>query len=210
MARNLDPKCKLCRREGIKLFLKGEKCLSPKCSLLKRNYPPGIHGSTSSFKRTSSYNKQLREKQKAKRLYQLLEKQFKNYHFKAVKMSGDSSENILRFLETRFDNIVYRLGFVSSRDTARQLINHGHFLVNGKKVSIPSYQVKVGDVITVNKKVLEKAFWKNRLPQFGKTETMGWLSFDPANLTGKMVSLPKKEEVPVPFDMTLILEFYSR
>jgi small subunit ribosomal protein S4 len=210
MARNLDPKCKLCRREGLKLFLKGEKCFSPKCPMVKRNYPPGVHGPTSNNKRTSTYGKQLREKQKAKRLYHLMENQFRNYYTKAINSTGNTSENLLRLLETRLDNIIYRLGFVPAREIARQMITHGHFNINGKRVSIPSYQPKVGDLITLNEKAKDKTYWKNRMAQTNNAEVTGWLSFNPSTFTGQIVALPKKDDLPVPFDPTLIIEFYSR
>jgi small subunit ribosomal protein S4 len=210
MARNLDPKCKQCRREGIKLFLKGEKCFSPKCPLIKRNYPPGAHGPNKKFSHFSAYGKQLREKQKAKRSYRLLEKQFKNYYLKSLKSSGDTVENFLRLLEMRLDNIVYRLGLAGSRDLARQLINHGHILVNDKKVTIPSYQVRVGQEIGLKKKSLEIPQFKEQLDRLKKIEVPGWLSLTPEQSTGKVAALPKKEELALPFDPTLIIEFYSR
>jgi len=210
MARNLDPKCKQCRREGIKLFLKGEKCFTSKCPMLKRDFPPGMHGLSAKRKRISSYGKQLREKQKAKRLYQLLEKQFNNYYKQATRMPGDVSESLLQLLEKRLDNAVYRLGFASSRTTSRQLINHGHILVNGKKVTIPSYQVKVGEMITIKESCLKKPFWQNQTEKLGKSQIPCWLSFDISKKTGTIVSLPKKDEIAEPFDVTLIIEFYSR
>jgi len=210
MARNLDPKCKQCRRESTKLFLKGDKCFSSKCPMLKRDYAPGIHGVNNKRRRASSYGSQLREKQKAKRLYQILEKQFKNYYIRATQMSGDVSESLMQLLERRFDNIVYRLGFATSRTTARQLINHGHITINGKKVTIPSYQLKVGDEITIKKSYLEKSFWKTQVEKLGKNDVPGWLNFDLAKKTGVVVSLPKKDDFTVPFDVTLIIEFYSR
>jgi len=139
-----------------------------------------------------------------------LERQFKNYYTSAIKMPGDTSENLLRLLETRLDNVVYRLGFVPAREIARQMITHGHLTVNGKSVSIPSYKIKVGDVIKLEDKAKAKTYWKNRLAQELKSEVSGWLSFDGQDFSGKVVSLPKKEDLPVPFDPTLIIEFYSR
>lgn len=203
MARNLNPKLKLSRRDGIKLFAKSEK------KLAKRNYPPGMHGQSGKTRMTL-YGKQLREKQKAKRLYHLLERQFRNYYEKAIKMSGNNIENLIRLLETRLDNVVYRLGFVISREVARQMVTHGHFLVNGKKVAIPSYQVRVGEVITINPVSQKNKYWLERVAQLKKVETLGWLAFDTNSLSGKVVAIPTKDEVPVPFDPTLILEFYSR
>ncbi|MBU1131146.1 30S ribosomal protein S4 [Patescibacteria group bacterium] len=210
MARNLDPKCKQCRRESNKLFLKGEKCFSPKCPMLKRNYFPGVHGPGKKRFHISSYGRQLREKQKAKRTYRLLEKQFKNYYTKASRQSGDTSENFLRLLETRLDNIVYYLGFALSRDAARQLVNHGHILVDNKKVTIPSYQVKVGQEISFNKNILSRPVIKERLEKLNKVQVAGWLALDAALAAGKIVSLPKKEELALAFDPTLIIEYYSR
>ncbi len=210
MARNLDPKCKQCRRESAKLFLKGEKCFSPKCPILKRDYPPGFHGTSKRRRRISSYGQQLRGKQKAKRIYRLLEKQFKNYYLKAVKIKGDTSENLLQLLERRLDNVVYRLGFASSRDNARQLISHGHITVNKRKVFIPSYQVKVGQEIDIKKSSLTKPYWQSQLPRLSKVEAPGWLSLDAENHIAKIISLPEKEDLVVPFDPTLIIEYYSR
>lgn len=210
MARNLDPKCKQCRREGTKLFLKGEKCFSPGCPLLKRNYPPGVHGPTQRRTHLSSYGRQLREKQKAKRTYRLLERQFKNYYLKASKKAGDTLENFLQLLETRLDNIVYRLGLAPSKDMARQLVNHGHIMVDNKKVTIPSYQVKVGQEVSFKKGSLNKPVIKERLEKIKKVEVVGWLSLDAEKVAGKIVSLPKKEELSLAFDPTLIIEYYSR
>jgi len=160
MGRNLDPKCKQERREGVKLYLKGEKSYSSKNPLVKRDYPPGMHGPqlAKSRSRLSGYGKQLREKQKAKKMYRLLEKQFKNYYLQASRLSGNTTENLLRLLEQRLDNVVYRLGFAVSRDTARQIVNHGHIFVDGKKVVTPSYQVKVGQEISVKPSLLNKPY----------------------------------------------------
>jgi small subunit ribosomal protein S4 len=210
MARDLNPKCKQCRREGSKLFLKGEKCFSSKCPLLKRNYPPGVHGPAKKITRLSSYGKQLREKQRVKRTYRLLERQLKNYYLKALKNTGDTSENFLRFLERRLDNVVYRLGLAPSHDSARQMVNHGHILVNGKKVTIPSYQVKVGQEIRIKEVSQQKPAIKEQLLKLKKIEVPEWLSKDPEKASGKVVSLPKKEEINLAFDPTLIIEFYSR
>lgn len=210
MARNIDSKCKQCRREGTKLFLKGDRCTSPSCALLKRNYVPGMHGPTQKGSRLSSYGKQLREKQKAKKTYRLLEKQFRSYYDKAVQKSGDTAENFTQLLETRLDNVVYRLGLAVSRDLARQLIGHGHILVNDKKVTIPSYQVKVGQTVSFKKISADKPFIKDRLGKFKKTQAPAWLNLDAEKLCGQVVALPKKEDVASPFELTLIIESYSR
>ena len=210
MARDLSPKCRQCRREGSKLFLKGEKCFASSCPMIKRNYPPGVHGPSKKISRLSGYGKQLREKQAAKRSYRLLEKQFRNYYIKASQKAGDTSENFIQLLEIRLDNIVYRLGLADSRDSARQLITHGHFTVNDKKVSIPSYQVKVGQIIGYNKKSLESPTIKERLSKLAKVQVPGWLSLEPEEAKGQMVSVPKKDELNLPFDLTLIIEYYSR
>lgn len=209
MGRNLDPKCKQERREGMKLFLKGEKSFSPKNPVAKRPYPPGMHGPTTR-KRLSGYGTRLREKQKAKKIYRLLEKQFHNYFLKASQQSGDTAENLMRHLETRLDNVVYRLGLADSRDQARQLVNHGHFSVNGKNVSIPSYAVKAGDLIAIRPAYLKKSFWQGREAKLAKVETPGWLSFDAKEHQGKVITLPAKEDLIMPFEVSLIVEFYSR
>lgn len=210
MARDLSAKCKQCRREGSKLFIKGEKCLSSHCPMLKRNYPPGLHGPTKKMSRLSGYGKQLREKQRAKRTYRILERQMKNYFLKASKKSGDTSENFIRLLETRLDNIIYRLGFATSRDNARQLVAHGHVFVNNKKLSIPSYTVKVGQEISIKPSSQETPAIKEQLSKSKKTELLGWLTRDAEKNSGKIVALPAKEELSLPFDLTLIIEFYSR
>jgi len=210
MARSLDPKCKQCRREGVKLFLKADKCFSPSCPLIKRNYAPGAHGAGKTFRRMSPYGRQLREKQKAKRTYRLLERQFKNYYLKALKQTGDTSENFLRFLETRLDNIVFRLGLAVSRDASRQLVNHGHVMVNGKKITIPSYQVKVGEAISIKKSSLASPTIQENLANIKKVEVPGWLNLDLEKVSGQMVTPPKKDQLSLLFDPAQIIEFYSR
>ena len=213
MARNLDPKCKQCRREGVKLFLKGDKCFSIACPMLKRDYAPGVHGPASKKgrkKRISSYGIQLREKQKAKRTYRLMERQFKLYFTKASKMPGDTSENLLQILELRLDNLVYRLGFATSRDLARQLVTHGHITIDGKKAIIPSIQIKVGQKISVSATANDKAYWKTQLPKLAKVEIPSWLALDSAKHEGQLVSVPTRQDLPISFDPTMIVEFYSR
>ena len=206
MARYTDSSCRLCRREGQKLFLKGDRCYSSKCALERRAYAPGQHGQ--GRKKTSDYGVQLREKQKAKRFYGLLEKQFRNTFDKAVKRKGITGDNLLIMLESRLDNVVFRLGFASSRKEARQLVNHGHFLVNGRKVDIPSFEVTPGNVVTVKKK-------SHKSPKFAEIKEMqisapDWLSVDVANLTGTMISLPTREQIDTPVAEHLIVELYSK
>jgi len=208
MARNLNPKCKQCRREGVKLFLKGERCYSPKCPMVKRKYPPGMHGSRLR-KRISPYGLQLREKQKMKRIYRILERQFRNYFEKAQRKKGDTGINLLILLETRLDNVIYRANFAESRDAARQMVNHGHFKVNNRKVDIPSYQVKPKDVISLK----EKSRLKTKIQGIIKAkeeECPDWLSIDEKNLKIKINDLPKEEDLPKNIDTKLIVEYYSR
>jgi small subunit ribosomal protein S4 len=206
MARYTDASCRLCRREGQKLFLKGERCYSTKCALEKRNYAPGQHGQ--SRKKMSEYGLQLREKQKAKRFYGLLETQFRNLFDKAAKRKGMTGENLLIMLESRLDNVVFRMGFASSRKEARQLVNHGHFTVNGKKVDIPSFEVKAGDVIKVKEKSTSS-------PKFKEIKEMtisvpSWITVDVDKLEGKVVALPKREDIDTPIEEHLIVELYSK
>ncbi len=206
MARYTDASCRLCRREGQKLFLKGERCYSTKCAMEKRSYAPGQHGQ--GRKKVSEYGTQLREKQKAKRFYGLQETQFRNLFDKAVKKKGITGENLLIFLETRLDNVVFRLGFASSRKEARQLVTHGHFMVNGKKVNIPSYMVSAGDVIQVKEKSVSS-------PKFKEIKEMtitapSWLSVDVEKLEGKVLMLPTRGEIDTPIAEHLIVELYSK
>lgn len=205
MARNKDAVCRFCRREGMKLFLKGEKCLTDKCPVSRRTYAPGEHGRRRL--KESQYRLQLREKQKTKRFYGVLEKQFKNYYELAVKQKGITGENLLRLLEIRLDNVVYRLGLAFSRAEARQLIRHGHFSVNGRKVDIPSYLVKPGDTVAARhdlpkiREVVESGI---------KAELPSWLEVDAKQLTGKVLELPGRGEVDAPVQEKLIVELYSR
>ena len=207
MARYTDANCRLCRREGQKLFLKGERCYSPKCALERRAFPPGQNGQGRRSK-TSEYGLQLREKQKTKRFYGLQETQFRNLFDKAARKRGITGENLLILLETRLDNVVFRLGFASSRKEARQLVTHGHFQVNGKKVNIPSYEVKAGDVITVKEK-------SQSSPKFKEVKDMtitvpSWMTVDVQKLEGKVVSIPTREEIDTPIAEHLIVELYSK
>ena len=209
MARDLNPKCKQCRRAGQKLFLKGDRCNTAKCAMVKRNFPPGIHGNKG-YGRLTDYGVQLREKQKAKKIYRLMEKQFKNYFFKA-NQSKENTENILlQLLEMRLDNVIFRAGFAKSRDFARQLISHNHFLVNGKKVNTPSYQVKINDIVSIKEKSTDSKAFANIKEQLKKTEPVSWLSVDPSKLEAKIVDKPSLEETKGEFDPKLIIEFYSR
>jgi small subunit ribosomal protein S4 len=206
MARDTGPQCKQCRREGQKLFLKGERCLTEKCGVERRSYPPGEHGR--GRVRASEYRLQLREKQKAKRFYQLLERQFRNYYEKAAQQPGVTGENLLQLLERRLDNVLVRLGFAASRRQARQLINHGHWLVNGRRVDIPSYQVRPDDVITI------RAGSNAADVVRGATELTAavppWLQADHDALTAKVLRLPERSEISAPVSEQLIVELYSK
>ncbi len=206
MARDLSPQCKQCRREGMKLFLKGERCFTDKCAVERRAYPPGEHGRGRI--KQSEYLLQLREKQKARRFYQVLEKQFRHYYVVASGQQGITGENLLRLLEIRLDNVVYRLGFGASRRQARQLVRHAHFLVNGKKVDIPSYQVRPNDVISV--KSTSKAVSTIRAATDLTASVAPWLQADHDNLTGKILRFPERSEISAPVQEQLIVELYSK
>ena len=197
----------MCRREGQKLFLKGERCYSGKCAVDRRTYAPGQHGQNRKGK-LSNYGLQLREKQKAKRFYGVLETQFRNYFEKAAKKKGVTGENLLVFLETRLDNVVFRMGFASSRKEARQLVNHNHFIVNGKKVNIPSYQVEAGDVIKVKEKSTSSPKFKEIRDM--AISTTAWITVDTDKLEGKVLALPRREEIDTPVAEHLIVELYSK
>lgn len=209
MGRNTEPKCKQCRREGEKLYLKGEKCLGPKCPVTRRAFPPGQHGPTSRAKITP-FGVQLRQKQKAKRIYGLMEKQFENYFVKAASRKGDTGVFLKQFLEMRFDNVVYRLGFAKSRAQARQMVGHGLLTVNGKSVDIPSYQLRAGDAVAIKENKVGKGAFKELKDRLSKHQTPGWLSADAATATGKVINRPTAEELEQSFDAKLIVEFYSR
>jgi len=210
MARNLDPKCKQCRRIGEKLFLKGDRCYSAKCAIVKRNYPPGIHGQKSKVRKTTSFAKQLREKQKAKKIFGLLEKQFRKYYETAKKTKGNIAENLLKLLNFRFDNLVYLGGFANSRNNARLLITQGHFLINGKKNNIPSYQIKIGQIINVAENKKKNKYWQEALPKLSKKERPDYLVYDDKVNSLMMVSQPEIKNLQNLFDPTLIIEFYSK
>jgi len=207
MARYTGPSCRQCRREGQKLFLKGERCYSNKCAVDKRAYAPGQHGQNRRAKITE-YGLQLREKQKAKRFYGVLEAQFRNYFDKAAKKKGLTGENLLVMLETRMDNVIFRMGFASSRKEARQLVTHNHFTVNGRKQNIPSFQVSAGDVIKVKEKSASSPKFKEIKDM--SISTPSWISVDTDKLEGKVLALPLREEIDTPVAEHLIVELYSK
>jgi len=209
MARNTDPKCKQCRREGVKLFLKGERCLTLKCAIERRNYAPGEHGQ--SFRRkVTEYGVQLREKQKARRMYGILERQFHGYYAKAARLKGVTGENLLRMLELRLDNLVYRLGLASSRSQARQLVRHRHVAVNGQTVTIPSYQCRTGDRIEVRPGSKDVDIFKSSIEARDPNSLVSWLSLDKEKLSGSVLNIPSRQEIPVPLNEQLIVELYSK
>ena len=206
MARMIAPRCKQCRRENMKLFLKGERCLTEKCAIERRAYPPGEHGRGRT--KQSEYLLQLREKQKARRYYGILERQFRTYYDKASQRTGITGENLLRMLELRLDNVVYRLGFAASRAQARQLVRHGHFEVNGKRVNIPSYQVATDDVVSLRNGSTAKAVVTDATDLTASVSP--WLPADHDNLTGKVLRLPDRVDIDTPVQEQLIVELYSK
>ncbi len=209
MARYIGPVCRLCRREEQKLFLKGTKCMSPKCPIEKRNFAPGQHGTARRFKR-SEYGIQLREKQKVRRTYGLLEKQFRNFFAKAERQKGITSEILLQLLERRLDNIVYRLGFAPSRKSARQLILHRHFTVNDRTVNIPSYIVKAGDVVRVTDKSKKLDFIHDSMRRMRDGKLLPWLDLDKAGMRGTLLNVPARADIPLEANESLIVELYSK
>ncbi len=209
MARYTGADCKLCRREGMKLFLKGAKCNSNKCPFEKKGYAPGQHGRTRRFKQ-SEYSIQLREKQKVKRMYGLLETQFHNYFEKAERSQGITGENLLRMLECRLDNVIFRLGLAPSRDAARQLIRHRHFMVNGDLVDIPSFQVSTGDEIKVRDKSRQLEMIHGAMKRVRDGKMVSWLSLDKASMSGSVLEVPTRESIPVNVNESLIVELYSK
>ncbi len=208
MARYTGSVCRQCRREGIKLFLKGERCYSDKCAVVKHPYPPGQHGQRRT--KVSEFGLQLREKQKARRTYGVLERQFRNYFAQADRRKGVTGEILLQILESRLDNVIYRMGFGRSRAEARQLIGHGHFEVNGRKVDRPSFLTEPGEVIAVREKSKGKDVFKQIKESLEQTSTVEWLEVDRENMTGKIVAVPSREEIDVPIVEHLIVEMYSR
>ena len=207
MARYTDANCRLCRREGQKLFLKGERCYSPKCALERRAFPPGQNGQGRRSK-TSEYGLQLREKQKTKRFYGLQETQFRNLFEKAAAKKGITGENLLIMLETRLDNVVFRMGLASSRKEARQLVTHGHFTVNGKKADIPSMQLKAGDVVAVKEKSTSSPKFKEIKEM--TISTPAWVTIDTQKLEGKVLAMPTRDQIDTPVAEHLIVELYSK
>jgi small subunit ribosomal protein S4 len=208
MARYTGADCRLCRREGIKLFLKGDRCYSDKCGVERRPFPPGQAGRKRP--RDSEYRVQLREKQRAKRIYGILEKQFRNYYELATRQKGITGENLLRLLESRLDNVVYRLGFAASRDEARQTVRHNHMLVNGRRVNIPSYRVRPGDVVALADKAKDMSVVKAAIISSARVEVPGWLEVDVEKLQGKVLSLPERNQIDCPVREQLIVELYSK
>ena len=208
MARYVGPVCRKCRREGVKLYLKGDKCYSDKCAFTRRNTGPGQHGQAR--KKVSEYGMQLREKQKTRRIYGILERQFRNYFVKAERQKGVTGENLLVLLERRLDNVVYRLGLAASRTQARQLVRHGHFTVNGRKVNIPSYLVKSGDVVAVAASSRELPVFKELAEGLSRKGTPAWLEVTANDLSGRIVRLPNRQDIDLPIQEHLIVELYSR
>ncbi len=209
MARYTEAVCRLCRREGLKLYLKGERCYTEKCGVDRRSYAPGQHGQRRRGK-PSEYGLQLREKQKARRIYGVLESQFRKYFKEADRRKGITGENLLQILESRLDNVVYRLGFALSRAEARQLVRHGHFDVNGRRVDIPSYQLSPGQVVSTRQSSRDKGRFKDLSELLRTQGTVDWLEVDRENLSGKVLRLPTREEIDVPITEHLIIELYSR
>ena len=209
MARYRGPVCRLCRREGEKLFLKGERCQTEKCAIERRAYAPGQHGRDRRL-RITPYGLQLREKQKARRLYGIMERQFRNYFQAAAHMPGVTGENLLRILESRLDNLVYRMGFAPSRKAARQLVLHGHFSVNGKKVSIPSYQARPGDVVSVREDSRNIPIIQGTAESRGGRDLPDWLESNTRTLKGRLLRLPSRDAIPTTIQENMIVELYSK
>lgn len=212
MAKYRDAVCKLCRREGEKLFLKGERCMTPKCAFDRRGYAPGQHGKSSQFKRKreSDYNRQLRAKQKARRVYGIFERQFRRYYEYALRRRGLTGYNLLQILETRLDNVIYRLGYAESRAHARLLVTHGHFTVNGRRCDVPSMNLSVGDVVAVREGSRSQTYFKD-LPALAEPRNvLPWLNRDLKNLSGSVIRLPERSEIDGNLHEQLIVEYYSR
>ena len=205
----LSPSCKLCRREGEKLFLKGDRCHTPKCAIVRRSYIPGAHGIKRQPK-LSEYGQQLRSKQKAKRLYGIMERQFHNYYTKALTNTTDTDLYLKQLLELRLDNVVYRLGLTKSRSQAKQVISHGHIYVNGKKLDIPSYGVNIGDIISIRERSKKSHLFKGLTERLAQTQYPSWITFDINELSGKVVSRPTSDDLKDTIEARQIIEFYSR
>jgi small subunit ribosomal protein S4 len=213
MARYTGPVCKLCRREGEKLFLKGKRCFSPKCPFERdHGYPPGEHGRLARFRRRrpSDYSRQLREKQKARRIYGVLERQFRRYFREAERRQGLTGENLLTLLESRLDNVVYRLGFADSRAQARQLVQHGHFIVNGRRTNIPSYIVRPRDLVAVRDGSRKRTYFKDRAKELDEGVVPNWLSLDASTMNALVLKQPERDDIDVTLNEQLIVEYYSR
>jgi len=208
MARYTDPVCRLCRREGAKLFLKGSRCYTKKCAFERRPSPPGQHGVRR--RKVGDYGLQLREKQKVRRIYRILERQFRGYFDVAESRPGVTGENLLRLLELRLDNVVFRLGLASSRDQARQLVGHGHFEVNGRPTNIPSFQVKQGDKVAVRESRRDREPFKVAKESLRSVQVPDWLTIDPATLTGTIAAAPRRDQMPLELNEQLVVEYYSR
>lgn len=214
MARHIGPVCKLCRREGEKLFLKGSRCMSPKCAVERRSYPPGQHGKEGQFRRgrASDYLTQLREKQKARRIYGVFERQFSTYFDKAERTSGLTGTNLLVFLESRLDNVVYRLGLAESRAQARQIVSHGHIMLNGRKTDVPSALVRPGDKISIRPESMKRSFFKALRQELEdrRVHIPRWLSLDTRQISATVLNLPARDDIDVSLNEQLIVEYYSR
>ena len=208
MARYTDAGCRLCRREGLKLFLKGGRCYTKKCSFERRPTPPGQHGVRR--RKVGDYGLQLREKQKVRRVYGVLEKQFRNYFIEATRQSGVTGEALLRSLELRLDNVVFRLGYAPSRAAARQMVAHGHFAVNGVPTNIPSYRLKIGDRVEVRESHKERELFKTVKETLRSHQAPEWLSLDAAKMAGSVLALPRRDQMPPEFNEQLVVEYYSR
>jgi len=211
LARNIDPVCRLCRREGMKLFLKGERCYSPKCAVEKRTYAPGMHGKKGTFRhKESDFALQLREKQKVRRFYGVQERQFRRYFRSAQRVKGMTGVTLLITLERRLDNVVYRLGLADSRPQARQLVRHGHFTLNGRNHNVPSYLVEIGDVLAVRESSRSNGYFKSMADRLGQRAVPEWLQFDETRLVGHVIGTPDRQAIEVPLKEQLIVEYYSR
>ena len=208
MARYTGPVCRICRRHGLKLFLKGERCFGPKCAIERRNYPPGDHGQRR--RKLSEYANQLKEKQKARYVYGILERQFRKHFGAAERRQGMTGANLLRVLESRLDNVVYRMGFGDSRKQARQLVRHGHFSVNGRRTDIPSALLKAGDVVAVMPKARQLEYFKIVGEGLARKSHPAWIELDPAAMSGRVLNLPGRDEIETNVNEQLIVEFYSR
>jgi small subunit ribosomal protein S4 len=212
MSKNTGPVCKLCRREGEKLFLKGQRCFTPKCAFEKRSYPPGEHGRMAQFRRrrVSDYQRQLRGKQKTRRIYGVGERQFRRYYRMAVKRRGKTGENLLQMLETRLDNVVYRMGFSESRAHARNLVVHGHFNVNGRRTNIPSMLIRPGDEVVVREGSRKRTYFKSLAKQAEARTIPRWIERDTEKLSGKVILMPERQDIDASINEQLIIEYYSR